>query len=429
MREEAALVAGAPHGHAHALLAILGWDNVGSEPDDTEALWAAALLISSSLTLLLTAVWLAFQRCCCSAARRRRLRLRLYGPPPADSAGTPLDELWTIHNKRYDMRRFVAAHPGGAGAIRLGMGRNCTELYESYHSLANEKLVASTLARYYVEDAPPGARDHETRFNWQATPVFDRLKQKVRAHFAARRGTAAAALSPGHRAPAWQWLQLLFFVGASALALRSFTRGELLGLLALPFCYWWGPSPCMHDGGHFSLARRPWINECLAHIGGAHSSQLSWQHQHTVGHHVHTNVAGWDPDLYHFTAAADNGLPGCRTSLGERTLPERVGRTGRFFTRERWWRLGWRLRVPFSSFGPSIISDTMSLVEFGGAFVGLVPYIGISELELTLHSIGRCIVIWMTVGESPHRSPNHPSSSMRRGCPLSLTLIGLLMHG
>ena len=85
MREEA-LVAGAPHGHAHALLAILGWDNVGSEPDDTEALWAAALLISSSLALLLTAVWLAFQRCCCSAARRRRLRLRLYGPPPADSA-------------------------------------------------------------------------------------------------------------------------------------------------------------------------------------------------------------------------------------------------------------------------------------------------------------------------------------------------------
>lgn len=249
MREEAALVAGAPHGHAHALLAILGWDNVGSEPDDTEALWAAALLISSSLTLLLTAVWLAFQRCCCSAARRRRLRLRLYGPPPADSAGTPLDELWTIHNKRYDMRRFVAAHPGGAGAIRLGMGRNCTELYESYHSLANEKLVASTLARYYVEDAPPGARDHETRFNWQATPVFDRLKQKVRAHFAARRGTAAAALSPGHRAPAWQWLQLLFFVGASALALRSFTRGELLGLLALPFCYWWGPSPCMTTAG------------------------------------------------------------------------------------------------------------------------------------------------------------------------------------
>ena len=379
-------------GPPRRILLVLGWD-VG---DDPEALWAAALLISGGVALVLTAVWLLCQWSCCSAAERRRMRQRAdaAGPPPVDSKGTPLDELWTIHNKRYDMRSFVAAHPGGAGAIRLGMGRNCTELYESYHSLANEKLVASTLARYYVEDAPVGARDHETRFKWKTTPVYDRLKQKVRAHFAAQRGSVGAALSPGHRASAWQWLQLLVFIGASALALRSFTRGEMLGLVALPFCYWWGPSPCMHDGGHFSLARRPWLNEMFAHIGGAHMSQFSWQHQHTIGHHVHTNIAGWDPDLYHFNLAADNGLPGFRTSLSERTLPEKTGSC----SRERWWRVGLKLRVPFTTFGPSIIWDVMSLIKpFGGAFLGLVPYVDISERELTFHSIGRCIVIWMAV--------------------------------
>ena len=308
------------------ILLIVGAD-IG---DDFETHWLVSLLISGVLALVCAAIWVASQHACCDVAKQRRLELArrqgLSGRRASSAGGVPLDELWTIHNKRYDVRRFVNSHPGGASAIALGQGRNCTELYESYHSLANEKLVAATLARFFVEDAPPGAPDYEDRFEWRKTPVFDSVKARVRAHFAARR--------VGHRATAAQWAQLLVFVAASALALRSFMRGELRGLLALPFCYWWGPSPCMHDGGHFSLSRRPWLNTLCAHIGGAHMSLFSWQHQHTVGHHVHTNIPGHDPDLYHFECGADGGLPGFRTSLEGRTLPERT--CG--MTREKWWR-------------------------------------------------------------------------------------------
>lgn len=71
-------------------------------------------------------------------AGRRRKRALLDGPPALSAGGTPLGELWTVHNRRYDMRGFAAAHPGGAAAIALGRGRNCTELFESYHSLADQ---------------------------------------------------------------------------------------------------------------------------------------------------------------------------------------------------------------------------------------------------------------------------------------------------
>lgn len=376
-------------GPPRRILLLLGWE-VG---DDPAKMHSAAFAISAVLAVVTVCIYVICQLCCCDSAGRRRKRTLVEGPPALSAAGMPLDELWTVHNKRYDMSQFVASHPGGAAAIKLGQGRNCTELFESYHSLSNEKLVAAALERCYVEDTPAGARDFENEFNWHETPVWSALKARVREHFDKR---SVGSLDTGHRADAWQWLQLICFIGASVVALRSFMRGESAGAIALPFCYWWGPSPCMHDGGHFSLCRRPWLNELFAHIGGAHMSLFSWQHQHTIGHHVHTNISGRDPDLYHFNLGADSGLPGFRTSMQDRTIPKSSNGT----PREHWWRLGLRLRVPLTSFGPSIIWDAMSLMNgaFAGAFLGLVAYpIGLSDFEIAMHSIGRCIVIWLAI--------------------------------
>ena len=354
----------------------------------------AALAISVHLAVVTACIYVLCQLACCDSDSRRRRRAALEGPPALSVAGTPLDELWTVHNKRYDMRQFVASHPGGAAAILLGQGRNCTELFESYHSLANEARVSAALKRCYIEDAPDGARDFENEFNWHETPVWSTLKVRVRAYFDSR---PAGLLGTGHRANGCQWLQLLCFIGASAVALRSFMCGELAGTIALPFCYWWGPSPCMHDGGHFSLCRRPWLNTLFAHIGGAHMSLFSWQYQHTVGHHVHTNISGRDPDLYHFNLAADSGLPGFRTSLHNRT----IAKSSNGVPRERWWRHGLWLRVPLTSFGPSILWDAMSLINngaFAGSFLGLVAYpIGLSNYAIAMHSVGRCVVIWLAI--------------------------------
>ena len=43
------------------------------------------------------------------------------------------DDEWLVHGRRFDLSDFVARHPGGAHAIGLGKGRDCTHLVESYH--------------------------------------------------------------------------------------------------------------------------------------------------------------------------------------------------------------------------------------------------------------------------------------------------------
>ena len=42
---------------------------------------------------------------------------------------------------RYDLSSFMDRHPGGPEALALGRGRDCTVLFETYHSLANEAHV------------------------------------------------------------------------------------------------------------------------------------------------------------------------------------------------------------------------------------------------------------------------------------------------
>ena len=53
--------------------------------------------------------------------------------------------------------------------------------------------------------------------------------------------------------------------------------------------------------------------------------------------------------------------------------------------------------MPFTSLGPSLIWDAMSLCipQLEHAFLGMVPYPSLSCAELSSHSIGRVIVVWL----------------------------------
>jgi delta11-fatty-acid desaturase len=390
-------------GEPRSILQVLGWSVGDAYPQRC----AAAFAISSMLAGIAICIYIVVAYSCCHLRKRQALaskrraaqsRLKADSDPTSNngfvahrSPHDPMFEMfWTIHNKRYDMRNFVEKHPGGIDAITLGQGRNCTELFESYHSLARERLVRMTLAKYFVEDAPPHAHDYETVFEWQETPFFDMLKARARVHFQQKKGARS------HRANVWQLAQLIGFVIASGFALRGFMYADLVSMLLLPFCYWWGPSPCMHDGSHFSLSHRPWVNRLCANIGGAHMSLYSWYHQHVIGHHVHTNIPGRDPDLYHFAKGADSGDPGFRTSIELRTLPERTF-TGA--SRSCFWRQGLMMRVPLTTFGPSLIWDWYSLLPHGAfnSFLGIVPFLMISDSRLSVHSVGRAIVLWLSI--------------------------------
>lgn len=41
---------------------------------------------------------------------------------------------WTVYRGvAYDLTSFIEKHPAGNWLIRLGLGRDCTALFESYH--------------------------------------------------------------------------------------------------------------------------------------------------------------------------------------------------------------------------------------------------------------------------------------------------------
>lgn len=53
-------------------------------------------------------------------------------------ADQPASNLWLIRGVSYDMTEYVHTHPGGAEAILLGQGRDCTALFESYHPFTSK---------------------------------------------------------------------------------------------------------------------------------------------------------------------------------------------------------------------------------------------------------------------------------------------------
>lgn len=61
-------------------------------------------------------------------------------------------------------------------------------------------------------------------------------------------------------------------------------------------------SPAGHDAAHFALSSDWRVNLAATYAAPWFSSPLMWAHQHTIGHHVYTNVPGRDPDLYHAPA-------------------------------------------------------------------------------------------------------------------------------
>ena len=69
----------------------------------------------------------------------------------------------------------------------LGKGRNCTELFESYHSLSGEKAHA-VLEKWFVEEAKPGDADFESAFDWEPerAPFYAELRARAREFFRGR---------------------------------------------------------------------------------------------------------------------------------------------------------------------------------------------------------------------------------------------------
>jgi fatty acid desaturase len=209
-------------------------------------------------------------------------------------------ELWHIHGRDYNLTEFVPRHPGGATAICLGRGRDCTRLFETYHVWGeNHRKI---LAKYAIPSTGGSEADALLPLPGDGPFVAD-LKGMLRAHFKAAKGKAKRLshhATYSHVALCFVFLMISFTSGY----LYCSGRSALAGVLWPVFAWLFGAN-VSHDCSHQAFSSRPWVND----LGVLAASPLlfgpsTWTAQHIVAHHTQTNnpaVDGTgDPDLLHF---------------------------------------------------------------------------------------------------------------------------------
>jgi fatty acid desaturase len=282
----------------------------------------------------------------------------------------PDRDVWIIHGKRYDLRPFLDRHPGGFGALEMARGRDCTELFESYHAMSD--MPSRMLKQFEIKDAPvaPEPDFHE----WDETPFYDTLKKRARAHFKARGGGMKA-----YKAPPIAIAQHGLWLVLSLVSFAAWATGHWWALATLPLFYWIGPSNLMHTGTHFALCTSPRWNRFWAYMGCAMMSPWMWERQHNIGHHLGTNLEGKDPDLNHFSQPY-SPMPGFRTHTRTPWL-----------RKYRFWPIAVALQATMTTMGPALINEPEYTID--GYMARAVPLLYPSKWRFIRHQLGRLILL------------------------------------
>jgi len=93
------------------------------------------------------------------------------------------EELWVINKKVYDLSSFYKHHPGGGYILKRCKGRDCTDLFYSYHicSKLSQNTFDSLLSKYYVREAI--SEEIESPFNWENAECYWDLRRRLSQHF------------------------------------------------------------------------------------------------------------------------------------------------------------------------------------------------------------------------------------------------------
>jgi hypothetical protein len=170
-------------------------------------------------------------------------------------AHVPDEDLWTIHGVRYDMRKFVSRHPGGVRAIELGRGIDCTILFETYHPFT--KRHRQVLGAYRYDDAPANSDD---QWDWKNSPFYEELKAAARAYFSPRGDETDHEVQRNSKASTESWLRHIVGTCLLIAAFYAWLQGTPGSMLFFPIVYWIVASDLMHNGSHFCMSMKPWIN-------------------------------------------------------------------------------------------------------------------------------------------------------------------------
>jgi len=221
-----------------------------------------------------------------------------------------------IRNKVYDITDFE--HPGGAHLLSLGVGRDATILFESYHIRDNfarmalkqipqidvtcDELAANTDFNMVKPPAKPVVPSGEvTGEAVQAVDTFllpgdsemyQVLRERIRKEVLVPRGKTCGRGGVIRDTS----IVLASFAAASYWFISA---PSVLTAVVAGFCATWIGLAVQHTANHGALAGWPrvgyWLGMTDDLIGG---SSLVWRYHHNVSHHLYTNDLTLDMDVY-----------------------------------------------------------------------------------------------------------------------------------
>mmetsp|Transcript_30031 Transcript_30031/g.36817 ORF Transcript_30031/g.36817 Transcript_30031/m.36817 type:complete len:461 (-) Transcript_30031:14-1396(-) len=198
-----------------------------------------------------------------------------------------------IDDTVYDVTNFLYKHPGGHRMLLLMAGRDITDLFITYHPFTNKPQ--QMLHKFEIGKLKGGSE-------WPSfikdSGFYKECREKVGKYFKDN-NIDSKYFVPG-------MLRAIFII---FMIFGSWFLGYQKELFPLYYRVWFMVISgifqgmllihIMHDCSHTAFSHNPFIwsfvgHTCLDVICGC--SFDAWLHQHTVGHHVYTNVMCIDPD-------------------------------------------------------------------------------------------------------------------------------------
>lgn len=182
------------------------------------------------------------------------------------------ENFWYINGEKYDLNDFVDNHPGGTTAILLGKGRDCTNLFDSYHIMNDNHL---TVLKKYGKVVDKKNELHED------------IKKMVR------------NMGESHKIT-WRFSFILFILFCGILVgAYGLSKGYYWALIVMPIFSWLFGVNIAHDASHFAISHNPSINFIISLFSVPAYNTIFWYYQHVLQHHSYTNDYGHDVDLQH----------------------------------------------------------------------------------------------------------------------------------
>eukprot|EP01084_Bolivina_argentea_P256335 431539_1 len=201
---------------------------------------------------------------------------------------------WIINGKVYDLTSWIPYHPGGSNMLLMNKGRDCTELFMTYHILS-DRNIHKMLDKYYIRDAQK--HEIDTPYNWnntQFTNMFNDFQTNLQIYFK-QNNFSHGAKATNFRLIFLTILTLLLFY----ISYFYWLSGYWISNIIIGFLLWLISSNIMHCGTHYAMFNSSFYNELISDIVGFyHCFTDLWIWQHVLTHHAYTNIKNKDIDLY-----------------------------------------------------------------------------------------------------------------------------------